>query len=49
MVTVRSTSIATFNAGGIEACSKGSAALIRATVSMTLEPGSLKIGRTMAA
>ena len=39
MVWVRSETTLTLMAGGIEACSTGSIALIRSTVSMTLAPG----------
>ena len=39
MVWVRSEMIETFIAGGIDASSCGSSALIRSTVSMTLAPG----------
>ena len=42
MVCVRSVMTATLIAGGIAACSWGSAALTRSTVSMTLAPGCLK-------
>ena len=50
MVCVRSARMLTSIAGGIAACSRGSAALMRSTVSMTLAPGCLKmISRTAAA
>ena len=39
IVVVRSDRIETLIDGGIEACSCGSSALIRSTVSMTLAPG----------
>ena len=48
MVTVRSISTAIRNAGGIAAWRAGSSALMRATVSITLAPGILKIGSTIA-
>ncbi len=43
MVSVRSETISTLMAGGITACSRGSAALILSTVSMTLAPGCLRM------
>ena len=43
MVCVRSMIDVTWIDGGIEASSRGSAALMRSTVSMTLAPGCLKM------
>ena len=48
MVSVRSEMTLTLMADGIEACSTGSIALIRSTVSMTLAPGWRWIARMMA-
>ena len=45
MVMVRSLMILILTAGGIAAISRGSSALIRSTVSMTLAPGCLKMTR----
>ena len=47
MVWVRSVRIVTSIAGGIVACSCGSAALIWSTVSITLAPGCLKTASRM--
>ena len=46
MVCVRSDRVKILIAGGIVACRRGSSALIRSTVSMTLAPGCLKMTRT---
>ena len=43
MVCVRSMMVVTWIDGGMEASSRGSASLIRSTVSMTLAPGCLKM------
>ena len=43
MVSVRSMMVLTWIDGGIDASSRGSVALIRSTVSMTLAPGCLKM------
>ena len=48
MVSVRSLTAATLTAGGIEAISDGSRALIASTVSMTLASGCLKITSSTA-
>ncbi len=45
MVWVRSLSVWTFTPAGREAVMRGSSALIRSTVSMTLAPGCLKMTR----
>ena len=42
MVCVRSLRISTLSVGGMAARSRGSSALMRSTVSMTLAPGCLK-------
>ena len=47
MVCVRSMTMLTWIDGGIAASSRGSAALIRSTVSMTLAPGCLNTSSTM--
>ena len=48
IVCVRSLRVKTLIAGGIVACSLGSASLILSTVSMTFAPGCLKMTRTIA-
>ena len=47
MVCVRSTSVLTVTVGGIDACSRGSAALMASTVSITFAPGCLVMTRMM--
>ena len=47
MVCVRSLRMLILIAGGMEACRRGSSALIPSTVSMTLAPGCLKMTRKM--
>ena len=48
MVCVRSTMVSIFMPGGISAASRGIAALIWSTVSMTLAPGCLNTSRITA-
>ena len=47
MVRVRSITVLTWTEGGIAACRRGSSLRMRATVSITLAPGCLKINNWM--